>query len=235
MNAEWPTSTSPFKDNAPEGSVGIFMLVRGRLKFVQLAYYAIQYFTDHPYTVCFVNNQSDLKTRNTVQGISVNHGLWMVHDHRDLSRGALVNVGFKQLFKFPNVKYGAIVACDVVVGPEWLSKLVGHLNRFVECGVVSPRMNKLPEKSFGSVTGACMVFHRGVFEQLGGFNENMSDGEDFEFCERVEKLGLTCDTAGGVAVHRFGLLPRAEQESAVKSSGSLSLKGDKNEQRIKVG
>jgi len=211
------------------------MLVRGQLKFAQLAYYAIRYFTDYPHTICFVNNQSDLKTRHTIQGISVNHNLWTIHDHREFNKGALANVGLRHCFQSPNVKYGVLVDSDIVVGPEWLSGLIGHLNRFTECGVVSPRMNRLPPKSFGSVTGSCMVFHRGVFEQLGGFKEGLSDGEDFEFCDRVEKLGLTCDCASGIEVHHFGGITRRAVESAVKSSDLTSLKGDRNDQRIKVG
>lgn len=216
MITEWPISTNPYKENPPVGSAAIVMIVRGQLKFAQLSYYAIRYFTDHPHMICFVNNQSDLKTRNTIQGISVNHKLWMIHDHRDFDKGALLNVGFRHCFKSTNVEYGVLIDSGVIVGPEWLSKLINHLTLNTECGVVSPQMNILPEHSFRSVTGSCMVFRRNLFDQISGFKEGLDYGEDIQFCKDVEDLGMFCDCASDVEVHRFQGITRRSLESAIK-------------------
>jgi len=45
-------------------------------------------------------------------------------------------------------------------------------------------------KKVGWVTGACMMMHRDIFEQLGGFDENFfMYFEDKDICKRVKELG----------------------------------------------
>lgn len=181
------------------------MPVRSALKFARLAYYSIRYFTDVPYMLVFMNNQSNLETRKALVGISKNHQVWCFEDNTDFNKSRIINTAMRHCFQSPEVKYGLVIDSDVVVEPEWLSGLLATLNSQEESGIVSPRMNAKPAVSFGDVTGTCMLFRREVFERLRGFDEVLFDGEqDMDFCARAEEIGFRSATAENVRIHHFG-------------------------------
>lgn len=236
MNREWPYSTNPFKKDPPEGAVAIVMPVRGQEKFARLAYYSIRSFTDLPYMFAFVNNMSDLKTKLVLTGISKNHHVWMLDQHVEFDKGALANFGFDFLFENPAIRFGAIVDSDVIVEPEWLSRLVNFLKLDDFNGIVSPFMNNLPARTHGRVSGTCMVFRREVYERVGKFpvGNGLEGGEDVQFCMAAEAEGFRVSVLDSVAIHHFGGITRRGLENTVKSTNLQSTSKEGSDERIPV-
>lgn len=123
---------------------------------------------------------------------------------------------------------------DVVVTPGWANNLMWHLDNGVD--IVSPRTNfidgpqivlidrydnkgelysaarkfhknNLHKKwRFSRLVGFCLLFKRGVYEAIGGFNEGFGIGnfEDDDWGLRAIDAGYKCAIARDVYVHHFG-------------------------------
>lgn len=231
----WPDDKDPLKAVLPQGTVAIIMPVRGQIKFAQLAYYSIRSFTDLPYMFVFINNMSDLKTKKTLAGISMNHQAWLLNRHAPFDKGALVNHGLRFCFQNKHVSHGVVIDSDIVVGPGWLSRLVSFLNLHPRNGIVSPSMNNKPSPRFGEMTGSCMVFRRETYEDVGGFPEGV-EHEDIEFCKIAQSKDWRVSYLEDVYVHHFGGITRKAEEKAVESIQELrTSKEGCYESRIKVG
>lgn len=210
---DWLNSTNPFKKNPPENSVGIVIPVRSNLEFTRLAFYSIRYFTDLPYMLVFVNNQSNLETKRALIGISKNHQVWLLDNHIEFNKGALLNFGLEFLFRFKNIKYGCILDNDVVVGPGWLSSMKRDLDDESKNGIVGPELlPPFPRLPF-AVSGSCMMFKRKVWEDLKGFDEDFVGGgfEDYDFCTRAGQKGWWTHRANENVAHHFGGMTRQFQ------------------------
>ncbi|HOX25962.1 MAG TPA: glycosyltransferase [Candidatus Krumholzibacteria bacterium] len=54
------------------------------------------------------------------------------------------------------------------------------------------------------LAGSSLVVSRATFSALGGFDETMTAGEDYEFCRRVRAAGLALLSLPGCAVYHLG-------------------------------
>ncbi len=176
----WPASTSPSKGSPPEGAVGIVIPVRDGLKFLKLALYSTLYFTDHPYSLTVVDNQSGLQTRKYLKSVAQNHAINVLRYDVDFNFAAECNLGLKYAFSFPEVRYGLVLNADAVVEPGWLSKLVTTLNERPEYGLVGPVSNIAIHEQVRHraqdlletrrLSGFCLLMKREVFEATQGFD-----------------------------------------------------------------
>jgi len=208
---DWPKSTNPFKKNPPENTVAIIMPVRSQIKFIRLAFYSIRYFTNVPYMLVFVNNQSNLETKSALIGISKNHGVWFLDNHIEFNKGMLCNFGLEFCFRFKNVKYGCVIDSDVVVGPDWMNTLIGHLE-LPNVGLAGPRSHGV-----SNINGTCMAFRREVWEQNKGFDDGFIGGgyEDYDFILRAKKNGWVPVADENIPFHHFGGMTRQFQHNHV--------------------
>ena len=131
--------------------------------------------------------------------------------------------------------YLAFCDADDVVAKGWLlavSRAV-HQHDFVASRFEGDRLNspevrrvrKCPQQdglmafkysSFLPFAGACgMAVRRTLFDELGGFDESLLNGEDIDFCWRVQLMGTELHFAGEAVVHiRLRSEPRAVLKQA---------------------
>jgi GT2 family glycosyltransferase len=73
--------------------------------------------------------------------------------------------------------------------------------------------NALPHR-VAAVTGACLLTPRKVFEQVGGFDEELAvDYNDIDYCMRVSQAGYTVLQQNDVVLYHFESVSRGANES----------------------
>lgn len=66
----------------------------------------------------------------------------------------------------------------------------GHAHRCLPRGGAGYFGRAVLHQSFSAVTAACLVVRKGVFEQVGGLDENLPESyNDVDFCLRVQDAG----------------------------------------------
>ena len=221
----WPYSTPPCKTAPPENSIGIVIPVKDGLKFFKLCLHSVLYFTDHPYMLSIVDNQSGLRTKKYLLSITQNHAINVLRFDEEYNFAAEVNMGLRHVFSFPGIRYGLILNADCVVEPAWLSKLVDSFSKDMNIGIVGPVSNYANAEQVGTrknelitnvprVSGFCMLVRKEAFESVGGFDEDFTGGgfEDWDFCERARIMGWFSAINSSVYIHHFGsMFRRGEQ------------------------
>lgn len=198
---EWPPSTRPCQTNPPEGTVGIVLPIRDNLKFFKLAFHSILDFTDHRYMLTIVDNMSGFMTRQYLESIRRNHPVNVLQYQQPHSQGAEWNLGMRFMFAFANVHYGVVMTPDVIVEPNWLSRMVKAMTNGAGSDLIIPVSNE-PAHIAGSF---CSAFRRRAYERLSGFDELFHDNgptmRDFE--DRARKADLRPFWTQEVYVHHF--------------------------------
>lgn len=228
---DWPPSARPFLSNPPEGSVGIAIPMRDNLKFFKLTFHSVLDFTDHKYMLAIVNNMSGARTATYLESLQRNHSVNVLKYQKDHCLAAEANLAIRFMFSFANVKYGVLLTPDVVVEPNWLSRMVKTLTSNDKVGIVGPMTSHGPTpQRIGredttypatSVASFCMVFRRETFESINGFDESFAGHgyEDQDFCARAEKAGWQTLIDASVFVHRFARSGmRADQAQLEKNA-----------------
>jgi hypothetical protein len=197
-NSEWPQSTKPFLTNPPEGTAGIVLPIRDNLKFFKLALHSILDFTDYRYMLTVVDNMSCFATRQYLESIRRNHPVNVLQYQQPHSQGAEWNLGLRFMFAFANVHYGIVLTPDVVVEPNWLSRLIKTFNQGADTDIVLPKSNDI-------ALGFCAAFKRPVYERLHGFDEVFHDAgpTSADFLDRARKACLRLFWSTEVYVHHF--------------------------------
>lgn len=212
--SEYPRSVETSLDNPPGFSVGIVIPVKNGLKFFKLCFHSVMSFADHPHTITVVDNQSNLKTKDYFRIQRINHPISVLRYDEEFNFAAEVNLGIRHAFQKSSVQFGLILNADCVVTPEFLSELVLPFSEDEKLGISGPLMNHAvgEQEDLGKrgrmwpairVSGACMIFRRRVFDQLGGFDEMFKGGgfEDWDFCTRAIKAGWQVAINGNAYVH----------------------------------
>lgn len=212
---DWPPSTRPFLRNPPDGSVGIALPMQDNLKFFKLTFHSILDFTDHKYIMAIVDNMSGARAATYLDSLQRNHSVNVLKYQKEHSLAAEANLAFRFMFAFANVKFGLLVTPDIVVEPNWISRLMRTIQANPKVGIVGPmtsygpvpqRLGRedtiYPSTSVGSF---CMAFRRETYESVNGFDESfIGQGfEDQDFCQRAEKAGWQTVIDASVMVHRF--------------------------------
>lgn len=229
LQNEWPASINPYRsyvrvkggveetgEKLADGAVAIIVPTHNGLKFFKLCFYSVLNFTDYPYTFTVVDHLGDLSTKKLLNGLHLNHQIYIERYDDDFNFAAEVNLGLKSAFRIPQVKYGLILNADAIVEPFWLTKMMKVMISHPRMGIVGPRSNLAlleqmdvergaPPVIAQRVSGFCMLFRREVWEQLDGFDEQFVGGgfEDWDFCERARRLGWHVAIDGMTHIHHF--------------------------------
>lgn len=213
------SSTNLYKDNPPDGTIGIVIPIRDNLQFFKLAFHSILSFTDIPFMITVIDNMSTWQTRYYLKSLSKNHPITIICYQKDFNYSAEVNLGIRHMFNHRNVKYGMCLNSDVVVEQKWLTKLKSSLSPST-IGIVGPVSNiaistqQRPKQNHiwkaNYVSGFCMLFKREVYEQLDGFDEQYVGGcyEDQDFCVRAIQHNWNILVNGCVYIHHFWKVTR---------------------------
>lgn len=198
----WPTSTKPFLTNPPEGTVGIVLPIRDNLKFFKLAFYSLLDFTDYRFMLTVVDNMSLFSTRQFLESVRRNHAVNILQYQQIHAQGAEWNLGLRFMFAFSNVHYGVVLTPDVVLEPNWLSRLVKTLDKGED--IVSPGSND-PISGLGAPLPFCAAFKRAAYERLIGFNEVFHESLPtmLDFGDRAREATLRPIFDDQVYVHHF--------------------------------
>ncbi len=198
-NTEWPPSTKPLLTNPPEGTVGIVLPIRDNLKFFRLAFHSILDFTDYRYMLTIVDNMSSYTTRAYLEGVRRNHAVNILQYQKPHAQGAEWNLGLRFMFAFANVQYGVVLTPDIVVEPNWLSRLVKTMNQPTQADISVPKSND------DAINGHCMAFRRPAYERLCGFNDALHESwpTSEDFIDRARKAALRPFWDTEIYVHHF--------------------------------
>lgn len=230
LQEDWPISISPYRHYAcakggvtiessvppKDGTVAIVISVRDGLKFFKLCFHSLLSFTDRPFSIHVIDHLGGLPTKKYFRTMHANHPVYLHRYDGDFNFALQANLGLREAFKFPQVKYGLLLNADTVVEPFWLSKMLDAMSIHDRIGIVGPMSNKAnPEQmdrgNFGMAvpaqraSGFCMLFKRQVWEELGGFDEEFVGGgfEDWDFCERAIRNGWLVTIDGKTHIHHF--------------------------------
>jgi GT2 family glycosyltransferase len=164
-----------------------------------------------PYEIIVVDHESTDRTRDVAIGMGA-----QVHVQQGGTIGAARNRGVA-------FSKGAILIfldADVMVTKEWGRK-IGAVVYKLEHGAISicgswygvgrpPAwierfwFQPLEKRSHSHVNSGHLVVSRCFFEKLGGFDDRLETGEDYDFSRRAVKLGAALDNDPELAVVHLG-------------------------------
>jgi len=170
----------------------------------------LDYPRDH-IEVVVVDNGSVDRTRE----IAVAHGVRVL----DLPVG-LVGAVRNHGVKATTSDYLAFIDSDCVPGRDWLKRAVALLGADAELGGVggiclAPATASWIERAWAqnrhadlreraSLAASSLIVRRRDFETVGGFDERMSAGEDYELSRRLRSCGLRLVAVPECAVYHWG-------------------------------
>ena len=91
--------------------------------------------------------------------------------------------------------------------------ICGHKDAFCKRGGYLARAVR--PGNFSAVTGACQMFRRDVFEQVGDYNEELAVGfNDADFCLRVWEAGYRTIFTHYVELYHYEFTSRGREEAS---------------------
>jgi GT2 family glycosyltransferase len=200
--------------------VSIIVPTYNKLEFLKPMMDSIELFTDWPFELIIVDNNSDDGTKEFV--LNSNYKMSGQYIRNEINNG----------FAKAN-NQGSIIAkgnflCflnnDTIVTEGWLTEMMKVFSEEKACGLVGARLihpgrgtiqhagviernDGLPDhiyfnkpmnyplamerKDYFGVTGACIVIPKTLYEDIGGFDESYWCGwEDMEMCQQIHARGL---------------------------------------------
>lgn len=121
-----------------------------------------------------------------------------------LQRPEMGVVGAKLFFKD-----GLVQHAGMIVG---VRGAVAHANQDFSDKRAGYRCTAVLPGNFSSVTGACQMVRRDVFEQVGGYDESLAVGfNDADFCLRVYEAGYLVTYAPYAKLHHYEFTSRGRE------------------------
>nr|MBP8257395.1 glycosyltransferase [Opitutaceae bacterium] len=143
---------------------------------------------DTPFNYSAINNHGVKHARGTVIGLLNNdleiiHGDWLREMVSQAVRPGIGCVGAMLYYPNETIQHaGVIIGLGGVAGHGFRDFPRGTEGRFNRARLV---------QNYSSVTAACLVVRRSVFEQVGGLDEELAVAfNDIDFCLKVQKAGF---------------------------------------------
>ncbi|HWC00681.1 MAG TPA: glycosyltransferase [Bryobacteraceae bacterium] len=138
-----------------------------------------------------------------------------VFELKNAKIGALRNLGAQQA----QGEYLAFLDADCLASPAWLSHALEIFSQYASSVIGAPygipvestwvarawhghQKGKLGEVSY--IPGGDLLIRRTDFHLVGGFDESLQTNEDYEFCRRAMKSGLTIRAFAELSVCHLG-------------------------------
>lgn len=146
----------------------------------------------------FIKHESDIKENISAgrnKGGMRAQGEWLIFLNADIRLDSVQN-----FFKFLEAKVYSSSPCEAG-SPKYSSDLLaigGHVKVFPEEEIFSDRLfhgfyyyyfHLLNFLGMGTGRGECQIVRKDIFMQIGGYDENLAAGEDFDLFKRIKKLG----------------------------------------------
>ncbi len=210
------------------GLTSIVLVTYGQLDYTRMCLESIRRFTDEPYELIVVDNNSPDLTREYLQGQTDVHLI-----ENEVNRGfpAAANQGMS-VAKGEQV---LLLNNDTIVTTGWLRRMLDALHMRSSVGLVGPVSNSVsgPQQidvsydelsqldgfawdwskrnlnnavACDRLVGFCLLFRREVMDAIGMLDERFGIGnfEDDDFCRRALEHGFEAVIAKNAFVHHFG-------------------------------
>lgn len=176
--------------------------------------------THYPYKLIMIDNGSDKKTREYLEGLKTQLSIHLIRNEENLGFVRAVNQGLRK----SKAPYVCIMNNDTVATDGWLSEMINIAGSNKGLGLVNPSSNNLGQhkgsdtinvygaklKAFkgqyiemGSCVGFCMLIKRELINKIGYLDEIYRDGnfDDTDYSRRAEREGYLCVRAKGAYVY----------------------------------
>ncbi len=168
------------------------------------------------YEVIVVDNES---TDNTAQIAKKNQVQLLEKQPGNVGR--MRNLGAKEA----RGEIVAFIDADCVVDPDWISRATELISQkentvfgggcflppnpaIVErCWLLGTPETMLPRE----LIGASIALQKNIFEKIGGFNENITSGEDTELSKQAQTLGFAIELTSKLSVIHLGNAKSAKE------------------------
>lgn len=215
ISPDQPLSTNPTENHAaPRISVIIPALNEERMIGRCLEHLAAQDVPLELVEVFVVDNGSRDRTKEIARNFSSRLNL-QVLEMKNARIGALRNMGAR----FARGEYLAFLDADCLAPVSWLRQalsifptqptgLIGapysipEDSSWVARAWHGHQKSKLGDVSY--IPGGDLLVRKSDFQQVGGFDESLQTNEDYEFCSRAIRAGLTVRTFAAISVCHLG-------------------------------
>lgn len=201
-------------------SCDIIIPIWNQLQFTKKCLESIFNYTDYPYRLILVDNNSNNDTKEYLREAWKKDNVILIENSENLGFIKAVNRGIKE----SDSKYICVMNNDTLATKGWLSELVDILERNPSIAILNPASNNLgimPKKGesinalserlkefkgewveLNSAIGFCMVFRRELTKLIGLFDEiyGMGNFEDSDYSRSAQSLGLKCAMAKGAYI-----------------------------------
>ncbi len=232
-------------------TVSLIVLTWNALDYTKKCIHSIQYHTNYPHEIIFVDNASTDGTveylRNLVEGYS-NYKLIENKENRGFAAGN--NQGVAAACS----DYVLLLNNDVLVSAGWLESLVESLEKDEKIGMVGPITNsisgrqmvnsipytddagfqefaqKLRKACHGRLTpryriaGFAVLMKKTLYEEVGGLDESFGTGnyEDDDLCLKIRAKGYAIMVDESVFIHHYRSQTFIENKIDYRSSLSVN-------------
>ena len=178
--------------------------------------------TNYPYRIVFIDNASDAKTREYLEGLRKRADVLIMRNEENVGFVKAANQGLAA----SRAPFVVIMNNDTVTTAGWLEEMVGIAVRDKKIGMVNPSSNNIGQRSerakidvyaaslaahrgeyveMGSCIGFCMLIKREVIQKIGYFDEVYAAGnfEETDCCRKAEAAGYISVRAKGAYVYHY--------------------------------
>lgn len=203
----------------------IIIPVWNQLENTRMCIDSIRSNTSYPYRLIVIDNASDIKTRDYLEGLK-NEGaldIKLVTNSENQGFIKAVNKGIS----ISDNEYVCLLNNDTVVAKGWLNEMAALIERNPRIGIINPSSNTLGQRlpdgvtpdelaekmrkqrglfvEIGSAFGFCMFMKRSLFNEIGLFDEvyGMGNFEDTDLSLRAkEKSYITVRSFASYVYHK---------------------------------
>lgn len=206
----------------------IIMLTWNQLDYTKDCLQTLDEYTDYPFELILVDNGSTDGTVQFLKSLKLDNQNLKSYKLITNNENRGVAKGWNQGLKEAQGEYLCILNNDILLTPQWLSKLIMHLDENQHVGAVSAHIieGELKEEfqiyakdyivknsdkiSHTAILLTCCVIRREAFIDVGYFDEQfeMACYEDADYMWRMTAKKYQLDVIHSVVIYHYGCVSR---------------------------